>query len=319
VISLALAAVIFHYAAPAGKTPTFAGDYTGWDHPVPMQKADTDWTFTAPLPADARIEYKFVVDGEYLLDPTNPKKISNGLGGENSVWEGPDYHLEVPDGAPVHPFQRQVLTVEGREVVVWGPEHSEGLPILAYADGHDYEERGRIQNVVANLAEDHKIKPAVIVLISPNDRSKEYFTDSKPYEEFFVNSVLPAVRKATNASPNASDVYVGGSSLGGVISLRLAEDYPAQVAGGVHSQSGAFQVDRSGLISDTALGKLASSTKLYFDYGVFESDLTKANEKTFKTLQGLGRKYGSEQTPEGHNWTAWRHRMVKGLIYLLGR
>ena len=35
--------------------------------------------------------------------------------------------------------------------------------------------------------------------------------------------------------------------------------------------------------------------------------------------QPMKRPFGSKLTDEGHNWTAWRNRMVAGLVYLFGR
>jgi enterochelin esterase-like enzyme len=307
--------VIFAFQAASAKQVFYAGDLTSWEHPAAMKQTDSTWSFQADLPSDARVEYKYVVDGKWVLDRSAPKS-DNGFGGFNSYWQGPDYKMDIPDFKPLHPMKRQVLTVGGREVVVYSPASSSGLPILTYADGDTYEARGKVQNVVENLVEQGKIRPVVLVLITPHDREQEYWENSQPYEKFFVSEVLPAVRSATGCSPNASDVYVGGSSLGGTISLRLAEDYPSFVAGGIHSQSGAFQVDVRD-ISEKSLGKLAPGIKLYLDYGTYEQPLTRADDMAVFRLKAFGFNYKSFTTPEGHCWTAWRHRMVAGLEFLL--
>ncbi|HVF88463.1 MAG TPA: glucan 1,4-alpha-glucosidase [Blastocatellia bacterium] len=43
------------------------------------------------FPLDGRIEYRYVVDGQTVLDPLNPNRISNGAGGENSFFTMPGY------------------------------------------------------------------------------------------------------------------------------------------------------------------------------------------------------------------------------------
>ncbi|MGH9556924.1 MAG: hypothetical protein ACRD2Y_13985 [Terriglobales bacterium] len=43
------------------------------------------------FPADARLEYKFVVDDQWQLDPLNPQRKDNGVGGENNFFTLPEY------------------------------------------------------------------------------------------------------------------------------------------------------------------------------------------------------------------------------------
>lgn len=310
------------YSNPTAKSVQIAGDYTGWDKPQPMQNQSGDWTYSASVPANARLEYKFVVDGQWVLDPGNPKQLSNGVGGSNSVFEGPEYRLVTLEQAPKKPMIRRELVVDGRKVVVFSPKKSKGLPILLYGDGDNYEKIGKVQDVLQNLVEAGKARPAVVVLVQPVDRMREYGPDWKRYATLVLDGVLPAVRKLTGASAKAKDVYLGGSSMGGVISLRLAEEFPDKVAGGVHSQSAALRwspakLDYSSLATEQALGKLAKTTRLWMDWGDYEQALTETNREAVKTLARMNRPFGSTSTPEGHTWTAWRNRMVAGLTYIL--
>jgi enterochelin esterase-like enzyme len=320
---LSLNTVTIHYKSATAHKVEVAGDITDWDHPKPLQKTDDDWSIKFKVPADARFEYKLIVDGNWILDPSDPLKIDNTLGGENSVYQGPGYHFHPDDAPPKHPMQRSTFKVKDRDIIVFSPANPVGKPLLVYGDGPNYETYGHIQNVVENLVEAGKIRPVVIVLVPPVDRMKDYGTDWRAYGDYLLNSVLPDVRRRTGASKKASDLFLGGSSLGGVISLRLAEAYPDKVAGGVHSQSGAFQwsplkLHYSDLIELKGLRRLAPTTRLWIDWGRFEDDLTPANETAAKNLRTLKRPFGHMITDEGHNWTAWRNRMVGGLRYLLG-
>ncbi len=314
--------IAFCFSSPTAKSVQIAGDFNAWGPPYDLDHVGNTWSKTFDLPSDARLEYKLVVDGNWILDPSNPLKNSNGLGGENSVWQGPKYRFSVHDGTPHFPLIRSELVVSGRTIVVFAPANSKGLPLLVYGDGPSYEAFGKVQNVVENLAEAHKIRPAVIVLVPPIDRMKEYGEDWKSFGSYLLDEVLPAVRTATGASLLAENVFLGGSSLGGLISLRLAEEFPDKVAGGIHCQSAAIQfsplsIQFSDAISREKLGQIAPSTRLWFDWGTFEDTLTVANVKATKTLKSLHRRFGTRTTHEGHNWTAWRNRMESGLIYLL--
>lgn len=316
--------VTFTYHDPAAKEVQIAGDYFSWGKPTKMKRAGGLWTTQIQVPADARVEYKFIVDGNWILDPKNPKHLDNGVGGENSVWEGPKYRLQTLETAPKKPLLRSTLRVKDRDITVFSPAQSKGLPLLVYGDGPNYEKYAKVQNVVQNLVEARKIKPVVIVLVPPTDRIKEYGTGWKTYGEYLFNEVLPAVRKQTGASARKEDLFLGGSSMGGLISLRLAEEFPDKVAGGVHSQSGAFQWGPFGLnmtdvISEKSLAKLDPKLKLWLCWGTYEQELTESNVKAAATLKIGKRAFGSKTTNEGHTWTAWRGRMADALIYLLKR
>lgn len=316
--------VAIRYANPDAKKVEIAGDLNGWSNPQPMRKEDGTWVFRRDLPEDARFEYKFVVDGNWILDPANPKKNDNGVGGENSVWEGPQYRFHGLEGKPKHPMRRSTLTVGGREIIVFAPENAKGLPLLVYGDGPNYEKYGRIQNVVMNLFENGDIdRPVILGLVPPRNRFQEYGVGWKAYGAYLLDEVVPAIRKATGASEKAKDLYVGGSSMGGLISLRLAEEFPGQVAGGVHAQSGAFVRMQNGpdfaeTILPAALKKIAKGTKVWLCWGAFEGELTEGNVAAAKAIGALDLPYRTMATNEGHNWTAWRNRMAAGLKFLLG-
>lgn len=63
-----------------------AGDFTGWDAEAqPMEKdAQGRWKKTIKL-NPGRHEYKFLVDGQWVLDPQNHEICQNSLGSQNNV------------------------------------------------------------------------------------------------------------------------------------------------------------------------------------------------------------------------------------------
>ena len=315
--------VVFPYYDEKAKSVAIAGDFNAWSALIPMATKGAQWGKSFFLPDNARIEYKIVVDGKWILDPKNPVKVDNGIGGQNSVWIAPKYRQSVHDRTPKHPMVRSELLVGGRTIVVYAPKKSAGLPVLIYGDGPSYEKMGRVQNVFENLVEKGKIRPAVIVLVPPMDRMKEYGQEWRAYGEYIFGQVLPTVCKATRASANANDTFMGGSSLGGLIALRLAEEFPHQLAGGIHCQSSSIQWSALDLkyneaASRSKLRQISGHTRIWIDWGDFEEKLTEANIRLTKDLQLNKRPFGSKTSPEGHNWTAWRNRMEAGLIYLFG-
>ncbi len=67
------------------KTVYVAGDSTDWqDNPIMMKKGrGNTWTAIAPI-TQGEHEYKFIADGEWMLDPNAKHKLNN-IGSENSV------------------------------------------------------------------------------------------------------------------------------------------------------------------------------------------------------------------------------------------
>ncbi len=68
---------------------TLFGSFNGWNRQtLPLNDPDGDGIFDVCVQLEpGRYEYKFYADGEELLDPQNPNKIPNGIGGINSFIE----------------------------------------------------------------------------------------------------------------------------------------------------------------------------------------------------------------------------------------
>jgi 1,4-alpha-glucan branching enzyme len=87
--------VTFQYSAPSAKAVYLAGQFNGWlendngkikEKPEWLLKKDDNgnWKITIQL-APGNYPYKFVVDGEWKVDPANSNTIDDGFGGQNSV------------------------------------------------------------------------------------------------------------------------------------------------------------------------------------------------------------------------------------------
>jgi glycosidase len=63
------------------------GSFNGWNrHQIPMLDKDNDGVYEAEAALEPGIyQYKFFADGEEIVDPENPVKVSNGMGDFNSV------------------------------------------------------------------------------------------------------------------------------------------------------------------------------------------------------------------------------------------
>ena len=77
----------FRINAPEAKKVSLVGDFNGWDPQANQMNKNPEgvWGTICPLERGKSYAYKFVVDGNCITDTTNPKTISDGSGGKNSV------------------------------------------------------------------------------------------------------------------------------------------------------------------------------------------------------------------------------------------
>ncbi len=94
-------AIIFY--KDKAKDVEIVGDFTNWKQKGLKFNQFTTSNFDKNLKyislenmfsPTQRIEYKLIVDGKLILDSLNPNKVSDGKGGENSVFTMPDYKPE---------------------------------------------------------------------------------------------------------------------------------------------------------------------------------------------------------------------------------
>ena len=80
--------VNFVLLQPGAKQVALCGDFNGWvSDASPMKRHDDGhWETTVAL-ALGRYQYKFIVDGEWIVDPTAQKNVPNEHGSLNSVVE----------------------------------------------------------------------------------------------------------------------------------------------------------------------------------------------------------------------------------------
>jgi 1,4-alpha-glucan branching enzyme len=70
------------------KTVVLAGDFNNWSpNGFAMQKQGNEWIIEQHL-LPGKHQYKFVVDGKWIVDPANELREPNEFGEENSVlWK----------------------------------------------------------------------------------------------------------------------------------------------------------------------------------------------------------------------------------------
>ena len=148
---------------------------------------------------------------------------------------------------------------------------------------------------------------------------------SDAYLRFLVDELKPWIDAGYRTLPGRDDTLVMGSSMGALISLYAAAEYPA-VFGGVGALSTHWPVG-DGIVIDWLGGHLPdpANHRLYFDHGTATLDAAYApyQRRMDERLRAAGHIEGvnwSSRVFEGaeHNEAAWRARLDVPLRFLLG-
>lgn len=318
---------VFFYRGPARRVEV-VGDFTNWNTRglVMRELAGTDIKYyIRPFAKEARAEYKLVADGEWLLDPLNPDRIENGLGGFNSFFAMPEYRSiailgdEGERGISVDALEvRSSLLDSVRRVWVYLPpgyaQSRTRYPTLYVQDGQEYMTRARATLIAQDLITGKRIAPFIIVFVLPLDRMKDYWANDT-FADFMAKELVPFIdaRYRTRADRNSRALL--GASLGGLISvwtgLRHADTF-ARIGG----QSTSFQIENERVVG--ALSRLdtmsrARPLKFYFDVGRMEPILA-VNRRVRVMLASRGYAVAYAEAEAGHNWTSWRDRLANAFL-----
>ncbi len=323
--------VTFVYRGDA-KRVEVVGDFTGWaprghllrELPIPNVKY-----YTLTFPKTARVEYKFIADGEWILDPLNPNRNDNGVGGENSFFRMPDYRgstlADNPPPGPLMMFAEHEVPSRllggSRKIKVYLPQgymnSRERYPVLYLQDGTDYYNRTRADLIAGNLIAQKKVPPFIIVFIDPKERMKEYWANDQ-FADFMARELVPFVDSHFRTVADRNQRALLGASLGGVISVWTALRHP-DVFARVGGQSSAFQIDEERVVA--ALGKLDEESRrkfplrFYFDVGRMESVLN-VSRRVRVILAAKGYPVTYRESEAGHNYTTWRDQLAEALTAL---
>jgi enterochelin esterase family protein len=314
--------VTFVYKGEASNVEV-VGEMTDWDRRgaklEPLAGSNVKY-ISMKFPHDARIEYKYVADENWILDPSNPNKKDNGVGGENNFFTMPGYKATgyTRERQMSRNGRLEALDLPRAARIYLPPGYdtsNERYAVVYFGDGIEYIERAQATVIADNLIADRKMRPVIMVFLAPVDRNKEYWMNAA-YVEWLVKELVPMIdaKYRTNAAPGSR--AIAGASLGGLISAYAALIHP-EVFGNVLGQSSAFQVNGGRIISDFA-ERARQPVNFYLETGRYEG-LLESNRKMKETLEKKGYKLAYREVNAGHNWTHWTDALPDALSYLFAK
>lgn len=346
----------FIYYDPEARQVGLSGEFNQWDrhglHMTPLRNTGISYC-TLQFRGPVRVEYKFIVDGEWMTDPFCPNIIDNGVGEQNSFFVVGDFRdppeLEV-NPAIAHgrveefDLESKVLNNRRRVYVYLPPsyatEATSRFPTLYVHDGGEYLTRALLATVLDNLIHSGEVAPLIAVMVDPVDRGLEYWAN-EDYGRFTEQELLPYIDRRYRTLARREARGVMGASLGGLISTYLALSRPHLFSkvGGQSSALFLLEGDRaSGLVTElrkrfaslqnhwgeprslaALVDKLQAPITFYFDVGKYEPQFIPAHHRLVPLLEAKGCSCFFQELTGGHNWTSWRAHLKDMLTFLWGK
>jgi enterochelin esterase-like enzyme len=335
--------VAFLYRGPATSV-AIAGDFNEWNPKQDSARATridatNGWMLEKTFPADARLDYKLVLDdSNWIVDPANPPQMGSGFGGSNSELRMPDYRFpqetvrrdDVPHGKlldhPTIESQHLGYDVNYRVYTPPGYDCKNGgrLPVVYATDGHEYaaDYQGSMVIVLDNLIADKKLQPTIAVFVDPRDpatgfnRRMDEYGENDRYVAFLADELVPRVDAAYRTSREPNDRVILGTSLGGLNSAWCGATRP-DVFGRIAIQSPArFDRYAPRVLDRYATEPLSDKLQVFITAGTIgDGDAA----PTFaKLLAEKGYRHTLLLTNEGHSWGNFRAMLDDILVGLIG-
>ena len=323
------------------------GDFNSWDTNVfPMLRVDGSdlWYLSRTFEPDARLDYKFIIDGtRWILDPNNPLTCTGGFG-PNSELRMPGYepppeieeHPDIPHGTlqetsfhSVHLENRRTIqiylppgyatadgaTEAGGEAgtATTGPAAGAAgrrYPMILFHDGLEYVSLAQADRVLDFLIHHGRIEPTLAVFVPPIDRRGEYVGARRAaFTRFIVEELIPWIDGHYRTDPRPARRAVMGASNGGDISLWLGVSH-AKVFGHIGAQSTTIRDDVRERFRDGPPLDLILS----LDLGTYDIPGIIPMVRGFiPVLEEKGYRFRYGEYPEGHSWGLWRAHLDDAL------
>lgn len=324
-VKTGLKTIQFFLPGPPGMKVYWVGDYNHWAtrRRLRYSAKNRGYSFKIKAKPDGIYFYKYVINGQWVLDPNNPNRYDNGPFGTNSYVTMPRYRMPLEIFPKAHVPKGYMTCVQvpsstlrtKREVFVYTPhgyEQGKDYPLLVMQDGRECVEIMQVQTIFDNLIHEGVCRPLVCALVSPRSphgRDKDYVYN-QGFEQFLAVELMQWLKSNYRISPKREDKAIFGYSLGGLVSVRTAVNYP-HVFGLAGGESSAFW-PRQGAIFHEVIDRPPFSTRFYLGCG----DLDGGEQLSYimaDLFRHLGVHFHFKLSVGGHDWFYWKTHLRHSL------
>lgn len=314
--------VIFRIKAPEADSVELKGiDRTLLD----MKRGSKGvWSLTVGPMDPGLYEYSFLVDGEQMLDPSNPE-VKPEINPDTSLLEittqTPLFYQwrDVPHGTVhLHDYYSKSLRRLRRLRIYTPPgyerQERNRYPVLYLFHGTGdteatWTEFGRANLILDNLIAEGKARPMLLVMPDGHADLQEEEGDHKAnflkFEKDLLGSVLPLVEANYRTITNPEGRAINGLSMGGMQALEIGINHPDLFAyiGGMS----AYVPNPEDLLAKGLNNtRINDQIKLLWLSIGKDDDLLKDAERFRAVLQKHGIHPQWSVTQGDHEWPVWR-------------
>jgi enterochelin esterase family protein len=269
---------------------------------------------------DARLDYKIVVDGNWILDPLNPNTCSGGYGPNSELSmlgyvQPPEIQsYDIPHGTLHSTIFSDTTQGRSRPMVVYTPpgyaEGTQSYRSIYFHDGNEQLNLGLTRNVLDLMISQELIPPVIAVFVDPLNRNNEYAYDYE-FMDMFVSELVPWIDTQYRTMPEAEYRAVAGVSLGGLASLLFTIQHP-EVFGNCGAYSPAVWI---GDLIEQYEASPVLPVKIYMDAGTYEPSIYNSAIGFKGILEDDQWNLRWREWHEGHSWGSWRAHLDEALTF----
>lgn len=308
--------VNFVYDASA-QSVAMAGDATGWNPNKNLMHISgcNFWYYSTSYESDARLDYKFIINGSnWILDPNNPNTCFGGFGPNSEMRMTAylippeiSYYPNIPHGVFKDTSFYSTYLGNSRQVRVYLPPGypvgSVSYPVIMIHDGLEYISLAKVNNILDYLIANHAIMPVIAVFVPPVDRTAEYAGNKiLQFTDFITRELMPSIDAKYKTNRDPSQRALAGASNGGNISLYIGMKHP-EMFGKIAAQSSNVQP----VISSAFSNGPKLNLDIYLDIGTYDiTELIPLVHNFRDILQAKNYSYQFHDWHEGHSWGNWK-------------
>ncbi|MFH0859821.1 MAG: alpha/beta hydrolase-fold protein [Candidatus Altiarchaeota archaeon] len=328
----------------SGSRVELVGDMSCWQTlPMPMTRVTgTDLSYVMGCyEEDARLDYKFLIDGSrFVMDTLNPKACVGGFGA-NSELRMPGYpqhpETEKSEGVPRGRVTRHVFECDAvvngkvtrakRDVSIYLPpgyEKEREHEVIYFNDGSDYLRLGRAADILDYMIDRGDIEPVVAVYVDPIDREADYMSDGRDiYLKFLTDELMPWVKGEHNVRTDADGTTLVGASAGGNLTAYAVYAHPEKF-GNILCHSGALSCayERGyGKPYGNEISDAFYPARVFMIVGTYDWDNISSNIWLYSDLKENKsvRALEFRRYHQGHSWGLWSDTLREALTWISGK
>jgi enterochelin esterase family protein len=302
-----------------------------------FKPVDYGWELRVPRPSVHRMEYLFdIADLGMQTDPTNPRVVGGAFGEHSWLplpgYVEPSWLTTTPIASTLDPLVVDA-PVGPIDVQIWAPDGISPpfeLPLLLSHDGPEFAQYASLTHYAGALISEGSLPPFRLALIRPTSRNLWYAANPE-YAVSLTQHVVPAVQ----AQYKSRRPVMMGASLGALAALHAEWNHPGTFDG-LFLQSGSFFTPETDpqeskfefyaevtafveqvLTATTAPRRSDAGTPMVAMTAGATEENVHNNRVMAARLTELGLEVTLDETPDMHNFTAWRDVLHPDLTDLL--